>query len=69
MEGQLLGRGGESRSFFSFSGGEDRMRCFSILNPGVKNTGGSGDSRLSEIFKQTCKSIRNRANIKSQLLL
>lgn len=51
VEGQLLGRGGESRSFFPFSGGEDGMRCFSILNPGVQNTGGSGDSRLSEIFK------------------
>lgn len=47
VEGQLLGRGGESRSFFLFSGGEDGTQCFSILNPGVQNTGGSGDSRLS----------------------
>lgn len=58
VEGQFLGRGGEPRSFFPFSGGEDGTRCFSNLNPGVQNTGSSGDSRLSGIFKQQCKSKR-----------
>lgn len=58
VEGQLLGRGGESRSFFLFSGGEDGTQCFSILNPGVQNTGGSGDSRLSEYLNNNANQKR-----------
>ncbi len=46
VEGRISGRLGDSGSSLPWASEEQWLFAFLILNPGVQNTGGSGDSKL-----------------------